>query len=79
MPYFYFDLVIGKEFRDQGGMILEDLAAASERADRLARELAILRPELRSRGCFVRVTDDGDKEVYRVPLDVETPVDNNRM
>ena len=24
MPYFYFDLVVGEEFKDQGGMILED-------------------------------------------------------
>jgi hypothetical protein len=33
MPYFNFDLVIGQEFRDQGGMILEDLATAADRAD----------------------------------------------
>jgi hypothetical protein len=51
-------------------MILEDLTATSDRADRLANELSIVRPELRSRGCAVRVTDDDGKEVYRTPLDV---------
>jgi hypothetical protein len=68
MPYFNFDLVIGQEFRDQGSMILEDLATAADRADQLAGELCIVRPELQSRGCAIRVTDDG-KEVYRTPLD----------
>jgi hypothetical protein len=61
--------VIGKEFRDQGGMILEDLAVASDRADQLASELCTVRPELRSRGCAIRVTDDDGNELYRTPLD----------
>ena len=79
MPYFYFDLAIGKEFGDQGGMILEDPAAASERADRLIGEISILRPQLRSLRCFVGVTEDEGKEVYRTPLDAETLADTNRM
>jgi hypothetical protein len=69
MPYFNFDLVIGQEFKDQGGMILEDLTTAADRADQLAVELCIVRPELRSRGYAIRVTDDGEKEVYRTPLE----------
>jgi hypothetical protein len=36
MPYFYFDLVIGEEFKDQGGMILEDTDIAFDKADCLA-------------------------------------------
>jgi len=24
MPYYYFDLVVGEEFKNQGGIILED-------------------------------------------------------
>jgi hypothetical protein len=35
MPYFRFGLVIGKELRDRGGTILQDLAAAYNRADPL--------------------------------------------
>jgi hypothetical protein len=70
MPYYYFDLVIGPEFKDQGGMILEDLAtAADDRADQLAAEFCIVRPELRSRGCAIRVVDDEGSELYRTPLD----------
>ena len=69
MPYYYFDLVIGEEFKDQGGMILEDTQIAFDKADCLATELSIVRPELRSRGCTVRVTDSENKELYRAPLD----------
>jgi hypothetical protein len=60
MPYFNFDLVIGQELKNQGGMILEDLTTAADRADQLAVELCIVRPELRSRGYAIRVTDDGE-------------------
>jgi len=69
MPYFSFDLVIGEEFKNQGGMILESTRLASEKADCLASELLVVRPELRSRGCAVRVTDGDNKEFYRSPLD----------
>jgi hypothetical protein len=40
MPYYYFDLVIGQEFKDQGGMILEDTHIAFDKADCLATELS---------------------------------------
>ena len=46
MPCIYFDLVIGKECREQGGMILETPDAAAEKADSLAGELAIVSPEI---------------------------------
>ena len=69
MPYFYFDLVIGEEFKDQGGMILEDTDIAFDKADCLATELSIVRPDLRSRGCAVRVTGGENRELYRTPLD----------
>jgi hypothetical protein len=69
MPYFYFDLVVGEDFKDQGGMILEDTQIAFEKADSLASELYIVRPELRWRGCAVRLTDCENKELYRTPLD----------
>jgi hypothetical protein len=69
MPYFYFDLVVGEEFKDQGSMILEDTQIAFEKADSLASELYVVRPELRSRGCTVRLTDGENTELYRTPLD----------
>jgi hypothetical protein len=67
MPYFYYDLVIGNDYRDQGGMILEDQLLAAARADRLASELAIIRPELK--GCAIRVVDEDNREFHRSPLD----------
>jgi hypothetical protein len=69
MPYYYFDLVIGEEFKNQGSIILEDLDVASDRADQLASELSLVRPELKTKGCAVRVTDGNQKELYRTPLD----------
>ena len=73
MPFYYFDLLVDGQPNNQGSMILEDLAVASDRADALASELRMLKPELRSRNCFVRVVDENDDEIYRTPLD---PVPN---
>jgi hypothetical protein len=68
MPYFNFDLVIGADFKNQGGMILEDTEIAIDKADSLARKLSLVRPELRSRGCAVRITDLDSNELYRTPV-----------
>jgi len=68
MPYYYFDLMIEGQPHDQGGMILEDFAVASDRADALASELSSIRPELHSKRCFVRVVDENSVEVYRTSL-----------
>lgn len=70
MPWFYFDLMINDHPRDQGGMILEGVAGARDRANSLAHELRIARPELQGKGCYIRVTDDETKEVYRTPPDL---------
>ena len=70
MPYFNFDLVIGAEFKCQGRMILENIENAIDKADSLASELRIVRPELRSTGCAVRVTDVDSKELYRTPVEL---------
>jgi hypothetical protein len=69
MPYYNFDLVIGEEFKNQGAIILEDVHLASDKADQLANELSQVKPELKARGCAVRVTDADNKELYRTPLD----------
>lgn len=69
MPYYSFDLVDGEEFKNQGGIILEDIEVASDRAVQLASELSQVKPELQRKGCSVRVTDRDYKEVYRTPLD----------
>ena len=69
IPYYHFDLVIDEQFKGQGGMILEDTQVAFERAESLASELSVVRPDLRSRGCAVRVTDYENRELYRTPID----------
>jgi hypothetical protein len=69
MPHFYFDFVMEDDFKDQGGMILEDCDCAFDKADQLASQLSIVRPELRRRGCVVRVSDGDGKEVDRTPID----------
>src|SRR5262244_1831069 len=62
MPYYNFDLVIGEECRNQGGLILEGLDVASDRAEQLASELCAVLPELKTKGCAVRVTNSENKE-----------------
>lgn len=69
MPYYYFDLVVAGEYKNQGGIILEDVQVAADRADQLANELSQVKPELKSQGCAVRVTDRDHKKLYRTPLD----------
>lgn len=69
MPWFYFDLIIDSHPRDQGGMILEDIETARDRADDLAREVRIARPELLGKGCRIRVVDDETKELYSTSID----------
>jgi hypothetical protein len=73
MPYFNFDLVIGDDFKSQGGMILEDEWLAIDRAESLASELCVVRPELRSRGCAMRITDGDSNELYRTPIELIPP------
>ena len=73
MPYFSFDLVVGEVFKNQGGMILENTELAIDKADSLASELCVARPQLCSCGCAVRVTDRDGTEFYRTPVDLIPP------
>ena len=68
MPYFSFDLVIGEEFKNQGVMILEDTEIAIDKADSLANELCVARPQLGFKGYAARVTDPDGTELYRTPI-----------
>ena len=69
MPYYFFDLVVDEEFKHQGGLILENIGLASDRAEQLANELCVVLPELKKKGCAVRVTDSENNELCRIPLD----------
>ncbi|MEH2554587.1 hypothetical protein V1286_002116 [Bradyrhizobium algeriense] len=50
-------------------MYLENTENAIDKAESLASELCIVRPELCSTGCAVRVTDGDSNELYRTPVD----------
>src|SRR6266446_7392135 len=69
----HFDLVIGADVQNQGGMILANTENAIDKADNLTSELCVVRPELRSRGCAVRVTDGDSNELYRTPVELIPP------
>lgn len=71
MPWFYFDLLIGDDPKGQGAMILENVEGARDRAEALARELRLARPDLEGKRCYVRVIDDASAEVFRTSLDPE--------
>jgi hypothetical protein len=71
MPWFYFDLLTGDDAKGQGGMILENVEGARDRAEALARELRQARPDLEGKRCYVRVVDDSSAEVFRTPLEPE--------
>jgi len=73
MPYFSFDLVRGEELKNQGVMILEDTEIAIDKADSLAEEICVARPQLCSRGYAVRVTDREGVELYRASIDQIPP------
>jgi hypothetical protein len=69
MPWFYFDLLINEQSHHQGGMILENINGARDRANELAEELHTAKPELEGKRCFVRVIDESNEEIYRTSLD----------
>jgi hypothetical protein len=68
MPWLYFDLIVNDETKYQGDMILEDMAGARDRADALAIELLLAKPELEGKHGCVRVLDENNVEVYRTPI-----------
>ena len=68
MPYYSFDLVVDEVLKHQGGLILENLDVASDRAEQLADELCLVLPDLKKKGCAIRVADSDNKELYRTPL-----------
>jgi F420-0:gamma-glutamyl ligase len=68
MPRYHFDVIGRNTIADRTGLLLPDDIHASDAADRLARELYEIRPELRVRECAVLVTDDDGEEVHRAPI-----------
>ncbi len=69
MPRFYFDLIDGKKVPDPAGQMLRDAGAATRVADKLARDIYKIRPELRGKDFSILVRGEDGEEVYRAELE----------
>ena len=68
MPYFNFDLVVGAEFQNQGGMILENTDYAIDKADSLANELRSFVPSYVRQDAPCALPTETSR-LYRAPVE----------
>jgi hypothetical protein len=68
MPRFFFHVSDGTTVPDPQGEQCETLSQAREVADLIALRLGQERPTIQNKGLFIVVTDEGGREVHRVPL-----------
>lgn len=68
MPRYFFDLIDGKTVPDDAGQILRDNGLAIRVADKLARDIYKIRPELRDRDFAIVVRDEKGNEVHRADV-----------
>lgn len=68
MPRFYFDLVDGKTVSDVAGQLLRNEVMASQVADKLARDIYKIRPELRGKDYAISVRDEAGDEIHRADV-----------
>lgn len=69
MPRFYFDLIDGKSVTDEAGQELRDTGAAMRVADKLARDIYKIRPELRGDDFAISVRDEAGDVVHRAEIE----------
>jgi hypothetical protein len=69
MPRYYFDLTDGKKVPDMAGQMLRDKGVAARVADKLARDIYKIRPELRGKDYAISVRDETGEEVYRADVE----------
>lgn len=74
MPRFYFDLIDGKKVPDPAGQMLRDKGAATRVADKLARDIYKIRPELRGKDFSILVRGEDGEEVYRAEIEAADQV-----
>jgi hypothetical protein len=77
MPRFYFDLIDGKKVPDPAGQMLRDEGAAARVADKLARDIYKIRPELRGKDFSILVRGEGGEEVYRAEIEAAEQVERH--
>lgn len=71
MPRYFFDLIDGKSVRDEVGQELRDDSAAKRVAEKLARDIYKIRPELRGNDFAICVRNATGEEVHRAGLEAE--------
>ncbi|QUS37998.1 hypothetical protein RPMA_03325 [Tardiphaga alba] len=71
MPRFFFDLVDGKNVSDETGQELRNEGAAKHVAEKLARDIYKIRPELRGNHFAIKVRNADGEEVHRAQLTAE--------
>jgi hypothetical protein len=69
MARYFFDLIDGKNIPDKAGQELRDEGAARRVADRLARDIYKIRPELRGDDYAISVRNENGDEIHRVCLE----------
>lgn len=69
MPRFYFDLIDGKTVPDVAGQVLRDELLAAQIADKLARDIYKIRPELREANFAIAVRDEDGDEIHRAAVE----------
>ena len=73
MRRFFFDLLVGNVVKiDPGGMVFEHARATFVVADEMAKHLFVWRDDLRDRDAWIRVRDDGGREIYRAAVWAES-------
>lgn len=68
MARYFFGLRGGQNLDDPGGLPFEDELDAFQAAERLAAELALIRPELQGSTCVI-LTSDASASTYCVSID----------
>lgn len=69
MTRYFFDLIDGTNIPDEAGQELRDDGAATRVADKLARDLYKIRPELRGDDFAISVRNEDGDEIHRVCLE----------
>jgi hypothetical protein len=69
MPRYYFDLIDGKTVPDVAGQVLRDRLLATQIADKLARDIYKIRPELRGENFAISVRNEAGDEIHRASVE----------
>lgn len=70
MPLYHFDLVNSSTHTDVGDAELPDDIEAMDCADRIARQVLVVRPEVKNHRYSIIVTSEDGEEICCLPIDM---------